>query len=747
MLKNAFLAFLAFSQVYSAAQSFSGKIYDKQTQSPIPHATVYLVDFEIGTLSDSNGYFSFTAPLPPQVKVRISYPLYESFHNTVPTGLNAVFYLEESHIELDEIVISNAQGDLHRNNVNPVEVRKIDELKAIPSTNLGELLATIPGVYQSSTGNGISKAVIRGMQGMRVVTYLNGLRIENQQWGGDHGMGVNDLGIGSVEVIKGPSSLQFGSDALGGVLYFQDDPYARQNSQEIEVQSQFESNTLGHNNRLEYKISKSRVRFNLAGLYANHSDYKLPNGRFAGNSRFSEQNIKSALSFNLRNWVTHVRYTFVNNRIGIPGHTHDSIIDLADFQYDGQSRQQTIPAQLIQNHYLSLESKYFFSRGEVNLLLGETVNQLTELEDKLTIPAISMKLQNMLYQLRFKYNFTEKLSFTSGFQGMLQQSRNAQNATEFLIPNGNTLDNGLYAIAYLSHKKWNFQAGLRFDTRSVESLDFFLGNAPVNRNYSNLNFSTGAVRNTKKTTVRLNLSNGFRTPHFTELLSNGVHHGTLRYEIGNINLKTENATQADFSFEYHDEHLSFTVNPFYSLLKDYIYINPTDSIAEGLPVYRYEQMKEAQVYGLDLGVHYHPHFAHFLHLESSFSTISMQGDGGQNLPLTPQNRINSFVKVSLKMKKKLKIEQLVLQHSCYFKQEHIVTYETASEAYNLFHFALNLKWNGKNPVWFDLGLKNFTNSSYINHLSRLKNIQLPSPGFNVYCSLKFKFAPSTAKPT
>ncbi|MCE3294981.1 MAG: TonB-dependent receptor [Crocinitomicaceae bacterium] len=738
MLKHVVLAFLAVLPVYIGAQSFSGTIYDKDTRNPIPHATVYLVDFEIGTVSDSLGFFQFTSPLPAQVKIRISYPLYESFQAIVPVQKNAMFYLEENHLELDEIVVSNARGDLHKNNVNPVEVRKIDELKAIPSTNLGELLATIPGVYQSSTGPGISKPVIRGMQGMRVVTYLNGLRIENQQWGGDHGMGINDLGISSVEVIKGPASLQFGSDALGGVLYFQDDAYARQNTQEIELRSQFESNTLGHNNRLEYKIAKNRLRFNLSGLYANHADYRLPDGTFAGNSRFAEQDLKSALGFHFKNWVTHIRYTYVNNRTGIPGHSHDSIIDFADFRYKGQSREQTIPAQLIRNHYLSLESKYFFKRGEINLLAGETVNQLTELEDKLTIPAIHMGLQNSLYQLRYIHNFTEKLSLISGFQGMYQRTRNYSDATEFLVPNGNTIDNGVYSIAYLSYKKWNFQAGLRFDNRLLESLENYKENPPIRKDFSQLSFSAGGVRNSEKTTVRLNVSNGFRTPHFTELLSNGEHHGTLRYEIGNRDLKSENAAQMDFSFEYHNEHLAFTINPFYSLFQNYIYINPIDSVAEGLPVFQYEQMKQAQIAGVDLGFHYHPHFAHFLHLESSFSTLSMQGAAGQNLPLTPQSRINSFVKISLKMKGRLKIEQLVLQHSYYFRQDRVVSYETASKAYNLLHFALNLKWSGKYPLWFDLGFKNFTNTNYINHLSRLKNIQLPSPGFNLYCSLKFR---------
>jgi iron complex outermembrane recepter protein len=721
------------------SQTFSGKILDKATNEAVPFAKVYLVDFEIVSQTDSLGEFSFIMPLTEKVKVRISATSYETKLIQVESSSNQLIYLEKTHLELEEIVVSNGVNEKNIKNVNALEVRKMSELKSIPTSNLGEALATIPGVYVSSTGNGISKPVIRGLQGSRVVTYLNGLRIENQQWGGDHGMGINDLGIDQVEIIKGPSSLQFGADALGGVVYFSDKSYANQNKQEIEVQSQIESNTLGHNNRVEYRVSKNHIRFNLAALYANHADYKLSSGLFAGNSRFSEQNIKFSLAFNKKNWVNHLRYNFVKNRIGIPGHTHDSIINFNDFRYDYQSRAQTIPAQLIQNHYLSLESKYFFNKGELVFVGGQTINSLTELEDKLTIPGIKMNLSNTFYHLKLKYNLNEKIYFLSGVQGMFQQTINNPLALDFLIPNGNSLDNGIYFISFLEHKKWNFQAGLRFDARQLKSLELFKGNEVIQKSYSNLNYSAGAVRNSKNTRIRFNASNAYRAPHFTELLSNGTHHGALRYEIGNQNLVPEIASQADVLLEYHNEHLALTLNPFYNYIQNFIYVNPTDSFVGSYRLFYYDQQKEVHVSGFDFGVHYHPHFAHFLHLESSYSYINMDTRTNYKLPLIPQNRINTLVKFNFKMKQKVKLEQIVFQHSYYFQQNNVAIDETESQAYNLINLALNFKVDSKNPFYIDFAVKNLLNENYINHLSRLKDIELANPGINFYLSLRWNF--------
>jgi iron complex outermembrane recepter protein len=718
-------------------QEFKGVVKDAHTNEVIPFSKINLFDFDISTLTDVNGSFSFNIKLPEIVRVKVSNTNYQTVIKTVNTSTFAEIFLEYSHLELDEIVISTGKNDQLRNSVTPIEIKKLSELKMIPTSNLGEALNNVTGVYVSTTGNGISKPVIRGLQGNQVVTYLNGIRIENQQWGGDHGMGMNDLGLDQVEIIKGPASLQFGGDALGGVIYLSDENYTKQNTKELAFQTQFETNTLGTNNRIEYKKAHKNFRYNLAGLVSNHADYRLSNGKFAGNSRFSEQAFKGALSFNKNKWVSHLRYNFSNNHFGIPGHTHDTSIVFEKFQYLTQKRNFATPVQVIRNHFTSSETKYFYKKGEVNFILGFTLNSLSEFEEKITIPAIKMKLSNYLYHIKLRHDFTSKLSLLSGFQGMYQRTINDKEALEFLIPNGNTLDNGLYSILNYKHNKWNFQGGVRYDTRLLKSTENFKGSPTIDRSFYSLNYSLGTVHNSKNTTFRVNFSNAYRAPHFNELLSNGVHHGSLRYELGNANLKAEQANQIDVLFDYHNEHISVIINPFYTYFQNYIYIEPLDSFASGYTFFEYQQEKTTQIYGLDFGIHYHPHFAHFLHLESSFSTIEFLTNSNNSLPLIPQNRINTFVKLNFKMKSKLQFNQLVLQHLYYFNQNKVSTFELPSRAYHLFNLAFNFSTTNKNPIFIDLGFKNFLNENYINHLSRLKNIQLPNPGWNVYLSLKY----------
>ena len=123
------------------------------------------------------------------------------------------------HLDLQEVTVSSGSTVTQNKNPFHIESRKINDLNQIPALNLGELIGRIPGVYSSSLGNGISKPVVRGMQGMRVITLVNGLRLEGQQWGGDHGMGLSELGIGTAEIIKGPASLIYGKYRRNWIVF------------------------------------------------------------------------------------------------------------------------------------------------------------------------------------------------------------------------------------------------------------------------------------------------------------------------------------------------------------------------------------------------------------------------------------------------------------------------------------------------------------------------------------------------
>lgn len=737
---NILLSILFVTSFGAYSQVFHGVVRDQNTKQFIPFASIYIVDLEIGTIADSAGRFSLVNSLPKTIKVKFSASGYESKLLTMElTSLEMEIYLNEKHLDLDEVTISGTKGDLQKNNAIHIETRKLSDLNSISSTSLGEAIANIPGVYQASTGVGISKPVVRGMQGIRVVSLLNGLRIENQQWGGDHGMGITELGIGSVEVIKGPSSLLYGADALGGVIYFIDEPYAKHNSFDIGAKMQLESNTMGTSNQLWFKLAKMNYRFNLAGSYSSHADYQLPNGKYAANSRFKENGLKAAFGVNKNKWVMHVRYNYSNNRVGIPGHSDDSVVNVLDFQVNDQYRSENLPAQVFNNHFLSIDNKWFFKKNEFQILVGQTFNRLNEYEEKWTVPGIDMLLLNTLYSVRLKSIITDKLSVISGFQGMFQTNTNGEMASELLLPNSFTVDNGIYSIGYFQKGKWNLQGGGRVDLRQLESLETFEGQDIYKKNFAGFNFSAGAVRSSKSTTFRMNVSSGFRAPHLSELLANGFHHGALRYEIGDRNMIPEKATQVDFTMEIHGEHLELVVNPFYNYIQNYIAIQPIDSLIDDLPVFEYAQIPSVHLFGTDIGLHYHPHFAHWLHVESTMSLLKTETNDGSNLALMPQNRWSTLFKINLSTNGKWQFQEITFQHMFFARQNRITSFETNSADYQLLNASLTMKYNLKNPIFLNIGVKNILNEQYIDHLSRLKNIQLAHPGRNIYLSIKYNF--------
>lgn len=747
-MKKLFLSMLFFllgaMQNYMA-QNLSGSVVSQKTGEPIPFATVYIIDLDVASVADDQGYFSFTMSLPDKVKLRVSASGFESqLFEVTMDRIGIKIALTERHIELDEITVSGSKETFNRNSPIHIETRKLSDLNAIPSTTLGEAIANIPGVYQSTTGVGISKPVIRGMQGIRVVTMLNGLRIENQQWSGDHGMGISELGIGNVEVIKGPSSLLYGADALGGVVYFSDESYAKLNTFEVGVKAQFESNTMGTSDQLWFKLSKRNYRFNIAGSFSDHADYQLPNGLYALNTRFKENALKASFSFNQNNWAGHIRYTYNKSRIGIPESSHDPLDHDHDhdLENDNQGREESVPAQAFNNHYLSIENKWFFKKNELSVLLGQTISQLREFEESFSEPAMFMNLSNSLISVRSKTKINPKWTLISGYQGMYQRNKNDLVAEELLIPDAATLDNGVYAIGYFEKNAWSFQMGGRYDQRVLNTKDSFNGIAPVHKTYHGFNFSGGFVRNVSSNTLRFNVSTGFRAPHLSELLANGEHHGSLRYEIGEIELVPEKATQFDLTFEIHRNHLEVIINPFLNYIRDYIALQPLDSLVEDLPVYKYSQYKEVLLYGTDLGVHFHPHFAHWLHLENSISFLQAESTNGENISLIPQTRVSTNLKFSLDLKWKFRPEDIVIQYNYFLRQNRVAVYESASTDYHMVNVGFNWKLDIKNPLIVSMGVKNVFNEQYIDHLSRLKNIGLSHPGRNIYLSLKYTFTKS-----
>lgn len=717
----------------SYSQSFTGTVLDKKDKKPILYAQVYFVDLKTGTTTDENGIFKIEHFNQKNIHIQITFVGYKLIDEIVniDTTKEKTFYLEQGHFELEEVVVSVPTGRLQGENIVSVEHKKINELQQTAPLTLAEAISNIPGVEQNTTGAGIGKPVIRGLSGNRIVTYAQGIRIENQQWGDEHGLGIGELGIESVEVIKGPASLLYGSDALGGVLYFIDERYARHNTIEGFAQTKFLSNTLGTINNIGIKIHKRNLKFNLFGAYSSQADYQIPSFDRVFNTRFDEKNIKSSFGFNTKNWISNIRYSYLQNNYGI--------VEDATFTNSTQ-RKFILPFQTIDNHILSFENIVFTGNSKLNLTLGHINNYRKEFEEDSNNQALGLKLNTFTYNLKwYSPTYKDRFDFIVGSQGMAQTNKN--NGEEILIPDAKTTDFGAFVLANLDFDKLQLQGGIRADYRQIDTKQMETDDSSFpsfDNSYNGITFSSGAVYTLKKTKFRTNISSGFRAPNTSELLSDGVHEGTNRYEKGNTNLNNENAIQIDFSFDYQDEHFSFSVNPFYNAIQNYIFLSPTETVIDNSPVFEYLQTNTF-LYGGELGFHYHPHKIHWLHLESNLSTVIAEDENKNALPLIPQTKINSTISAEISNKGKVHLKTVFVQHIYKFKQNRTGLFETTTNDYNLINIGLNIKiTTNNNPIEITTGIKNLLNTKYIDHLSRFKKLEIPNQGINFYIGIKLK---------
>ena len=722
------------------AQQFTGIVKDQESHLPIPFVEIQLVEFDIQNTADSNGRFTLSGTLPSSVIVQLTAKGYETKVVKLICCDQITLTLEPDLHDLNEVLITAQSKELNGSKTQKTDYLSLKKMGILGPLNLMASLEQLEGVQLASYGPLNAKPVIRGMQGMRVVTFLNGMRVENQQWGADHGLGISQVDIGSAEVIKGPMSLIYAGDATGGLIYLKDAPFAPQNSYSIDVSSQFETTSLGTQNALVYKVSGEKLRLSVAGTYSSYADYALPNGKFLSDSRMRDAGAKFNLGYNTKKWNFKLNYLYSNSIVGIPGHTHDLAPNAESFMYDEQNRSKSLPHQLINNHFVNLQSTYFLdSKNKIDFILNHGYNNLSEFEEKIFTPGIDMFLNATTLFVRHQWKPNAKVQVLSGIQTSLQSNSNGPEAEEILLLNSQQYDIGAYSSISVPLKKWSFNATVRVDNRSITSV-------PFSSNFTNLNGSLGLRRNWKAKNLThdlsVHLSSGSRAPHTTELLSDGAHHGTNRYELGDQSLQSERFLQFDLNYDFSNEHLSFVLNPFITYSNNFIQIAKQDSVIDNMDVWKYKSMDGVVIYGLEVRLHYHPHFAHFLHFETGYSqsygeTAFNASTDKEYLYFMPQSRLRSNVRVELSKSKKLGYASVLLQHFYFFKQDRFGPLESFTDDYHLLQLAFSMKFNHKWPLELSFGVRNALNSEYINHLSRLKSLGLTEPGRSFYVTAKW----------
>ncbi|MBI6118936.1 TonB-dependent receptor [Salegentibacter maritimus] len=762
------LLFIAVTPIIYAQNTFSGKITNTATGEPIFSANIYFPELNKGDMSDMDGNFSIANIPNGTYKVLVSSIGFATYSKELnfPETSNLNIALEKSAIEMEEVIVSTPFHQLQSENVMRVERENIADLNQKGAVTLSDGIAQIAGVESLTTGVGIGKPVIRGLSSNRVLVYTQGVRLENQQYGDEHGLGISSKGIESVEVIKGPASLLYGSDAIGGVLYLNPERYAAANKTNAEADVNYFSNTQGYQGSLMAKTSGEKIKFLARGGYATHSDYKTGNGKRVTNTRFNETDFKAGIGYQDAKFKTDLRYNFNKSNIGIP----------EEIGAQSTAKDPLLPYQEIDNHIVSLDNKIYFKNSSLDIKVGYQYNNRKEFEEHHheeehgteegeehaleeegeDHPALEMHLETLNYNLKYNLPRTGKFETIIGVQGMHQTNTNY--GEELLIPDATTTDFGVFATTHLHFEKWDFQGGIRYDLRNIDSKaveaheeahmeeeheeehEHESGEiAALNNSYKSINGALGAKYNiTSKLSARLNLATGFRAPNLSELTSNGSHHGTNRYEVGDNALENEQNFQLDLSLEWRNKHFEAFVNGFHNTIKDYIYLQPTGELIDENPVFQYTQ-NNAELYGGEIGLHIHPHPLDWLHLESSFETVTGKRSNGEYLPLIPANSITNTFRVEFEDPvKKVYSKYAFVRLKNVFDQNNVSAFEIQTGGYGLLGAGFGGEFSvNSTKMRVGVSANNILNKNYISHLSRLKPDGISNIGRNISVSVNW----------
>lgn len=627
------------------------------------------------------------------------------------------------HLKLNDLMVTGVTGQTKlKHSTAPISVVSAKELRQTSSTNVIDAVAKQPGMAQVTTGSGISKPVIRGLGYNRIVVMSEGVRQEGQQWGDEHGIEVDAYGVNSVEILKGPASLMYGSDAMAGVLILHGAPVPAEGDVKGSVSTQYQTN----NGLYDYSLN---LAGNQKGIVwdARYSDkrahaYKNKYDGYVPGSQFQERAGRMMVGLN-RSWgSSRLSWSAIHQVPSIIEGERDEVTgNLVRNEDTGlKSYRKSLPFQDIKHYKAVWDNSFNLPQGWLKAIVSYQQNRRQEYEESADDYALFFKQHTVTYDLRYLTPDFDGWKVAGGLNGMWQQSLNL--GEETLIPEYRLFDIGGYATVSKSLGTVTLNGGLRYDHRHLHWDD--------NSSFAAVTGSVGLVWNASEhTNVRFNVARGFRAPNMSELGSDGVHEGTVRYELGNPGLQAEHSWQADLGLDFTSRYLSAQVALFANRIDNYIFAKRIDRVVEeGYRTYAYTQ-GDARLLGFEAGFDFHP--VHFIHFENTFSMVDArqmhQSDDARYLPMTPAPRWTSELKYEMTHHGHTALDNafVALGLECHLKQNHyykVDDTETATPSYTLLSLSAGADLNIRKRKVAELYVTadNLLNRAYQNHLSRLK---------------------------
>ncbi len=795
-----FIAFLFAGLTTFAQNVLTGKIIDTANNGGLPGAVIYIADLKQAAQTDASGNYTMSNLPSGTFLVEVQMLGYTDRAVAVKIEGTTTFNvaLSESEVEEHEVVVTGTSGatSLQHTPQAITEVTK-DYLNENSSTNVIDAIAQTPGVSAMTDGQSIAKPVIRGLGYNRVLTINDGVEQVDQPWFDEFGIEADPDAVNRYEILKGPGSLAYGSDAISGVINLIPEQALPNGQTEGDVLFNYQTNN-GLINNMAHMAGTSNNGISWSARIDNtmaHA-YQNPYDGYVLNSQFSNFNTDATIGIHRKWGYTQLHASYFSMWTGIVDGTRDSasgkmaqIFSYPDVNggapfYELPTNQEfmsytpLVIYQHIQHTKLVWDNNIAVGDGHIAAIFSYQKNQRQETNDPTmpNTPDIYYYSNAVTYDLRYVSPQMGGFNFSAGTNGVYQASQSL--GTLMLIPNYNYLTIGGFAIANEKlSDKFYLSGGIRYDARTFNGIDHWIDSTtqePAQPNdpnsfhefqgftshFSGMSWSIGATYDiTKLVYVKGNVAQGWRAPNVAECGANGVHDGTVVYEIGDPTLKPETNVEEDFTFGINSKDVTFELNVFNNNLTDYIYAKGLfsasggDSINNSLnavglgaaPVYKYAQTS-ATLNGGEVSLDIHPTSLSWVDLNLSYSMVNGQlngiSDSTKYLPFVPPNRFIADLKFHIKnIGKCIKDAYVKVGMANYSEQSKI--YEqyaiytglntastpfeyaastSATKGYTLFNIGVGGDLMSKGHKFCELYImcNNLTNLGYMDYMSRFK---------------------------
>ena len=672
-------------------------------------------------------------------------------------------------VELETITVTGANYKTASklNSALSVDVADKDFLSKHFTGNLVQALEHIPGIRSMDIGSGFSKPMIRGMGFNRISVTENGIKQEGQQWGSDHGLEIDAFNIERVTIRKGPASLLYGSDAMGGVIEISQvpPPFENQLWGEVSLFGKSVNETLGGSTLIGIKKNKWYTKFRYSEQH--FGDYRIPTdtivyltqkipiyGKRLKNTAGFERNANSHTEYQADNYYSNYSISNVYQKTGFFPGAH-GIPDISQVQDDGNKRNIELPHSKVNHFKLTSRQQYAWDGLLASWDLGYQNNHREEWSqfhshygaqsppEKNPDKELDFSLDTYSSSIKIKTIASPLWEYTTGWDIQCQQNRIG--GYSFLLPRYDRFSTGLFGLAdWKPTQSLSISGGIRYDYGTIdisEYTDPYLDenqfrSYSVKRNFGDFSGSFGIVWNIKNQHfLKANIGHSFRLPGANELAANGVHHGTFRHEQGDSTLRSEKGWQIDASYQYENKALSFSVSPFVNWFSNYIYLRPTgewSTLPHAGQIYRYTGDE-----------------AFFAGAEASFSlyiipslNYSFSGDYVYTFNQDEHTALNfsppSSMRNTLTWKKNRR--QLYAELHSIASQKRVAKNEDPTSGVNLINLGGSVSIPiSKTIINVSLLLRNLLDAKYYNHLSFYRKVEIPESGRNIQLLIKVPF--------